>query len=119
MLIAPDSRKMVLARLRGLAMTRGAAAVRTWERSSPKSVPRTQCSRSPMPPVAADDGGELGVGGLGEGQRGDRVPGFAVPLPLQLAAAHDLDGLGSAGEASGHRGDRQGAPLGAAVPSFP
>ena len=28
-------------------------------------------------PVAADDGGKLGVGGLGDGQRGDRVAGFA------------------------------------------
>ena len=28
-------------------------------------------------PVAADDGRELGVAGLGDGQRGDRVAGFA------------------------------------------
>src|SRR5262249_18628663 len=52
-----------------------------------------------MPPVAADDGGELGVSDLGEGQRGDRVAGCAGPLPLQLVAAQDPGGLGSAGKA--------------------
>jgi acyl-CoA synthetase (AMP-forming)/AMP-acid ligase II len=46
MLAVPDSRKMVMARLRRLAMTRGPAAVRIWERSSSKSRSRTQCSRS-------------------------------------------------------------------------
>jgi hypothetical protein len=38
-----------MARLRRLAMIWGPAAVRTWERSSSKSVSRTQCSRSSMP----------------------------------------------------------------------
>ena len=49
MLVAPDSRKMVMARLRRLAMMRGPLAVRTWERSSSKSVSRTQWRRSSMP----------------------------------------------------------------------
>ena len=35
-----------MARLRRLAMTRGPLAVRAWERSSSKSMSRTQCSRS-------------------------------------------------------------------------
>ena len=38
-----------MARLRRLAMTCGPLAVRTWERSSPKSMSRTQCRRSSMP----------------------------------------------------------------------
>ena len=38
-----------MARLRRLAMMRGPLAVRTWERSSPESRSRTQCSRSSMP----------------------------------------------------------------------
>jgi hypothetical protein len=49
MLVAPASRRMVMARLRRLAMICGPLAVRTWELSSPKSVSRTQCSRSSMP----------------------------------------------------------------------
>ena len=49
MLAWPASRKMVMARLRKVAMTRGALAVRTWERSSSKSMSRTQCRRSSMP----------------------------------------------------------------------
>ena len=49
MLVAPDSRKMVMARLRKLAMMRGPLAVRTWERSSSKSMSRTQWRRSLMP----------------------------------------------------------------------
>ena len=72
-------------------------------------------------PVAADDGGELGRAGLGHGQRGDGVAGFAGPLAFDFAAAGDLDGLGGAGEgqAPGYRGDLEGAPLGAAVAAFP
>jgi hypothetical protein len=79
-------------------------------------------SRNPVqavldPPVAADDGGELGVGGLDGTQRGDGVAGLGGPLPFYLAAAHDLDGLAGVGEgqAFGHRGDLEGAPLGPAV----
>ena len=49
MLVAPASRKMVMTRLRRLAMMRGPAAVRTWERSSSKSLSRIQCSRSSIP----------------------------------------------------------------------
>jgi hypothetical protein len=49
MLVAPDSRRMVMARLRRLAMMCGPLAVRTWDRSSSKSMPRTQCRRSSMP----------------------------------------------------------------------
>jgi hypothetical protein len=49
MLAAPASRKMVMARLRRLVMICGPDAVRIWERSSPKSMSRTQCRRSSMP----------------------------------------------------------------------
>ena len=49
MLAAPATRKMVITRLRRLAMMRGPAAVRTCEPASPKSMSRTQCSRSSMP----------------------------------------------------------------------
>ena len=49
MLVVPASRRMVITRLRRLAMMRGPLAVRTWERSSSKSVSRTQWSRSSMP----------------------------------------------------------------------
>ena len=38
MLVAPARRRMVMTRLRELAMTRGPLAVRTWERSSSKSM---------------------------------------------------------------------------------
>src|SRR5664280_361495 len=41
-------RKMVIARLRRLAMTRGPLPVRTWDRSSPNVTSRTQWSRSSM-----------------------------------------------------------------------
>jgi len=97
-------------------MMRGPLAVRIWERSSSKAMSDPVQSVFD-PPVAADDGRELGVGGLGEGQRGDRVAGLGGPFPVHFAAAHDLDGLCSVGEgqALGYRGDLQGAPLGAAV----
>jgi len=42
MLAWPASRTMVMARLRRAAMMRGLLAVRTWERSSPESMSRTQ-----------------------------------------------------------------------------
>jgi hypothetical protein len=48
MLVVADSRRMVMTRLRRLAMMRGPLAVRTWERSSPKSRSRIQWSRSSM-----------------------------------------------------------------------
>jgi hypothetical protein len=48
MLVVPASRKMVMARLRRLAMICGPAAVRTWEWSSSKSMSRTQRRRSSM-----------------------------------------------------------------------
>jgi hypothetical protein len=120
MLVVPASRRMVMTRLRRLAMMRGPWAVRTWERSSSKSM-----SRPVEPvfdaPVAADDGRELGRAGLGDSERGDGVAGLGGNLPFHFAAAHDPDGLGGAGEgqAPGHGGDFQGAPLGAAVPAFP
>jgi hypothetical protein len=41
-------RKMVIARLRRLAMTRGPLPVRTWDRSSPNVTSRTHWSRSSM-----------------------------------------------------------------------
>ena len=71
-------------------------------------------------PVAADDGGELSVAGLGDGQRGDRVAGLAGPPSLHLAAGRDLDGLDGVGEGqpAGNGGDLQGAPFGAAVPAL-
>ena len=67
--------------------------------------------------MAADDGREPGVGGLGDAQRGDGVAGLGGPRPCHLAAAHDLDSLGGVrkGQAIGHRGDLEGAPLGPAV----
>ena len=110
-----------MARLRRLAMMRGPLAVRTWERSSSKSRSRTQCSRSSMPQWPRMMAASWAEAGLGHGQRGDRVAGFARPLPFQFAAAHDLDGLGGMGEgqAPGYRGDLEGAPLGAAVAAFP
>jgi len=49
MLAAPDSGRIVTTRLRRLAMIHGLAAVQTCERSSSKSMSRTQCSRPPMP----------------------------------------------------------------------
>jgi hypothetical protein len=49
MLVVPASRRMVMTRLRRLAMVRGLLAVRTWERSSSKSMSRIQWSRSSMP----------------------------------------------------------------------
>lgn len=49
MLVAPDSLKMVMTRLRRLAMIWGPLAVRIWERSSSKSRSRTQCRRSSIP----------------------------------------------------------------------
>jgi hypothetical protein len=63
-------------------------------------------------PVAADDGGELSVAGLADGERGDRVAGLTRPLPLHLATARDLDGPGGVGEGqpAGGGGDLQGAP---------
>jgi hypothetical protein len=72
-------------------------------------------------PVAADDGGELARGGLGGGQRGDRVAGFTRPFPFHCAAAGDLDGLGRVreGQPPGDGGDLGGAPLGAAMAAFP
>jgi hypothetical protein len=36
-------------------------------------------------PVAADDGGELSVAGLGDGERGDRVARLTRPSPLHPA----------------------------------
>ena len=110
-----------MTRLRRLAMMRGPLAVRTWERSSSKSRRTDPVQPVFDAPVAADDGRELGVAGLSDGQRGDRIAGFARPLPFHRAAACDLDGLGSVGEgqASGYRGDFEGAPFGAAVAAFP
>jgi hypothetical protein len=45
MLVAPARRSTLIARLRSVAITRGAWPVRTWERSSSKVTSRTQCSR--------------------------------------------------------------------------
>jgi hypothetical protein len=44
--VSPAERKMVMARLRTLAMTRGPLLERTWERSLFRSMLRTRCSRS-------------------------------------------------------------------------
>ena len=44
----PVSRRMVMARLRRLAMTRGPFRVRIWEESSPRVTSRTQCRLSSM-----------------------------------------------------------------------
>jgi hypothetical protein len=117
---APDSRKTIMARSRRPATTRGPAAVRTWERSFIEVQAADPVQPVLDAPVAADEGRELGAGGLGDGQRGNRVAGFAGPLALQFAAAHDLDGLGGVGtgQARGHRGDLQGAPGGRVVQLF-
>ena len=45
-------------------------------------------------PVAADDGGELGVAGLGHGQGGDDVAGLVGPFPFDFAAAHVVSSPG-------------------------
>jgi hypothetical protein len=70
MLVAPDSRRMVMARLRRLAMIAG-----RWRCAPGSGLRRVEAVFDA--PVAADDGGELGVAGLGDGQQGDRVAGFA------------------------------------------
>jgi hypothetical protein len=73
MLVAPDSREMVMARLRKPTLMCGLlVAVRTWQSSMSDPVQPVLDG-----PVAADGGRELGVGGLGDGQRGNRVAGFA------------------------------------------
>jgi hypothetical protein len=55
-------------------MMRGPAAVRTWERAGFVEVHVADPVQAVFDGrVAADDGGELGVAGLGNGQRGDRA----------------------------------------------
>ena len=120
MLAVPDSRKMVITRLpvghdarAGGGADLGTVLVEVEVADPVQAVLDA--------PVAADDGRELGVAGLDDGERGDRVAGFARPFAFHLAAAHDLDGLGGVGESQPglDGGDLEGAPLGAAVPAFP
>src|SRR5665213_2522198 len=49
MLVWPPMRSAPIARLRSVAMTRGALPTRIWERSSPKVTSRTQWMRFSMP----------------------------------------------------------------------
>ncbi|KIF01185.1 hypothetical protein PL81_36975 [Streptomyces sp. RSD-27] len=48
MLVTPERFRMPMARLRQVAIARGALPVRSWEASSVKVVPRTWC-RDSMP----------------------------------------------------------------------
>jgi hypothetical protein len=66
MLAWPASRGIVIARFLKAAMTCGALAVRAWERSSSKSMSRTQCSRSSIiqwPRMMAASPAGAGLGG--------------------------------------------------------
>jgi hypothetical protein len=72
-------------------------------------------------PVAADPAGQLGRGGLGHGQAGDRVDGDGAPLPAGQGPdpAGQADGLGGVreGQPGGDGRGLEGAVLLAAVPA--
>src|SRR5258708_33938007 len=97
----------------------GPLAVRIWERSSSKSMSRTDPVQAVFDaPVAADDGRELGGSCLSDGQRGPGTagPGGPLLLPARLPPAHDLDGLGvREGQASIGGDGPDGAFLGPTV----
>ena len=121
MLAWPASRRMVRARFRNAAMTRGAAGGADLGAVLIEVHVADPVKAVLDGPVAADDGGEPGGAGLGGGQRGDSVAGLGGPLPAaQLAAADDLDGLGGTGEGQpgGHDGHLERAPLGPPVPAL-
>ena len=76
MLAAPASRKMVMTRL---PVGHDAGAGCGADLGAVLAVVHVADPVQPVfdAPVAADDGRELGVAGLGDAQRGDRVAGLA------------------------------------------
>src|SRR5258708_27094578 len=97
----------------------GPLAGRIWERSSSKSMSRTDPVQAVFDaPVAADDGRELGGSCLSDGRRGHGIAGLGGPLllPARLPPAHDLDGLGVREDQASIDGDGpDGAFLGPTV----
>jgi hypothetical protein len=99
MFFTPAVRRAPMARLRQVAIARGALPVRSWEASSAKVVSRMWC-RASIFQYVADEFGELGRACLLGGQAGDGVDrldgglaGLAVGAP-----ALDLDGLAGSWE---------------------
>jgi hypothetical protein len=106
-----------MARLRRLAMARGAVPVRTFKASSAKVTSRRWWERLDAP-VSTDPVGQPGGVGLGGAEAGDRVGGHCAPAPAgkQPDPAGDPERLGGVGEAqASDRGDLQPAELHAAV----
>lgn len=120
MLVTPDRRRMLMTRLRRVAMTWGACPVRTGVVFGEGDVMSVQGLDLPVP---TDPGGELGGACLVWGQVGDGVDGLGAPAPATgrwAGAAGDLDGLGCVREGDsvvvGVDGDHlDGADLASAV----
>lgn len=117
MLVIPASFRAPMARLRQVAMVRGALPVRSWEASSAKGGVSHVVQGLDLP-VVSDQGGELGRDGLLCGEAGDgvdRLDGGLAGLAVG-AAALDLDGLaGTREEQVVHGGDLDAPDLIAAV----
>jgi hypothetical protein len=93
------ARRMPMARLRRLAMARGALPVRTWEASSGEGGVADVVQRLDAP-VPAYVVGEVGGAGLGGGEAGDRVDRHGPPPSVvqEPDPAGDADRLGGVGE---------------------
>ena len=121
MFVVPARRRAPMARLRQVAMARGALPVRSWEASSAKVVSRTWCRASICPVSRIRAASWAGVGLLG-GQAGDRVDGLDGGLPVLRSVRRRL--IWTAWRAPGKRrlftvADLDPADLAAAVAGAP